>query len=75
MCGSMPRSMLRDVLAPVLLAQPEREGGRAAAGEDAHRAVGRPEAVLDVEGLPGAALLVLGEGDAVVGVVVALEPM
>src|SRR5205823_14858869 len=61
------------MVAPVPLAQAQGEGGRAAAGEDADRAVGRLEAVLDVERLPRASLLVLGEADAVVGVVVALR--
>src|SRR4030095_1051646 len=41
---------------------------------DADGAVPWPEAVLDVEGLPGAPLLVLGEGHAVVRVVIALVP-
>src|SRR5918997_1320168 len=69
--GSSPK--VAHVLAPVLLAQPQCKGGGAAAREDADGAVGRLEPVLDVERLPGAALLVLGKGDAVVHVVVALR--
>src|SRR5258706_93236 len=60
-----------DVLAPVPLPEAEGECGRATAGEHAHRAVGWPEAVLDVEGLPGTPLLVFAEGHAVVRVVLA----
>src|SRR6185312_2058770 len=57
---------------PVPLTQPQREGGGPTATKDAYGAAGWPEAMLDVERLPGAALLVLGEGGAGVGVVVPL---
>src|SRR5206468_1181543 len=70
--GIHPAEQVPDVLAPVLLAQPEGEGGGPASGEDAHGARVGPEPVLDVERLPRAPLLVLGERHAVVRVVVAL---
>src|ERR1700677_3992785 len=61
------------MLAPALLAQAKGKARRAAAKEDADRAVARLESLLDMERLPRAALLVLGESDIVVGIIVALR--
>src|SRR5437870_8704539 len=60
------------VVLPVRLAQTEREGSVPATAKHTHRAILGLEPVRNVERLPGAALLVLRKGDAVVGVVVAL---
>src|SRR6185503_9165442 len=70
--GVHPSEHVADVLAPVPLAHAEGECRGAHPVPDADRAVAVPEAVLDVEGLPGAPLLVLREGHAVVRVVIAL---
>src|SRR5438105_12265907 len=61
------------VLLPVLLAHSQRECGVAAASEGTYRAVGALESLREVERLPRTPLLVLGETDGVVRVVVALR--
>src|SRR2546430_1245751 len=68
-----PAQHVARVLAPVLLTQPQREGGRTAAGEHADGAVAGLEPMLDVERFPGTAFLVLGKGDVGIGVVIALR--
>src|SRR5262249_52063378 len=61
------------VLAPILLANPQREGRGATASKDADRTIGGFEAVLYMKWLPRAALFVLGEGHGPVGVTVPLR--
>ena len=67
----MPSSMSRTCSRQYFSRRPEAERRRAAAAEHADHAVGGLEALLHVQRLPRAALFVLGEGNVVVGVVVA----